>query len=1085
MRLRVLWFVVPVLVVAVVVAAVVLTSGGGGEVAEVEPAAEVEAEVEAGEEAVEEERPEVAEEPAEVVEEPAEVAEEPAEVAEEPAGVAETEEAEVTPEPAAEEPSPCENGIVVENLQENPGLVRDCEALLASRDALAGEGSLNWDAGQPITEWDGVRLSGEPRRVSGLDLEGSGLRGHIPAELGRLFGLRELRLNDNQLTGPIPTSLGSLQALRSLWLQSNALSGPIPPELGALSALGHLALSHNRLTGPIPAALEALARLERLHLAHNSGLTGCVPLPLRHVAENDVVDLDLPDCPPPACNNGVVVPNPADNPGLVADCVILLTVENTLTGVSSIPWSLASPISHWKGVTVDGAPPRVRRLDLSRRVFRGRILPQLGGLTALETLDLGHNALTGSIPAELGRLSGLRELRLQDNQLTGPIPAELGILAHLERLHLGENPGLTGCVPWPLKHIPENDSATLDLPNCPPPPCANGVTIPSPADNPRLVRDCTVLLLAGPLLAGDANLNWGAETVITAWEGITIGGDPAGVRGLALPSSGLTGHIPWQLGSLPELRVLRLHDNQLSGAIPAQLATLAGLQRLELHDNQLDGELPQALGSLGALQSLDLSGNRLTGRIPAELGYLGALQSLRLSDNRLTGTIPVGLGYLVGIEELSLGGNAGLTGCIPSRLWDAAETDLASLSLSDCPPPSPSPPLPTLELELELCENGIAVEDPEGNPRLVQACAALLAAKDALAGEGRLNWDAGTPIREWDGFSIVSVGRPVISLDLESHGLTGHIPPVLGSVPDLFYLRLSGNRLTGPIPPELGLLHSLRALWLSGNQLTGPIPPELGLLRGLGSLWLNHNELMGQIPAALGSLTNLGELVLSDNLLTGPIPPALLSIRHLSSVSLGGNPGLTGCQPSAHYVWHDYDPETDPAVCTGEPRTELCENGAAVPDPGDNPDLVADCAVLLTIRDPLAGAAVLDWDADRPITTWEGITIGGDPPRVIALALPSRGLRGHLPPGLSRLRGLRELRLEDNRLISPIPFGLRALDSLESLELHSNKLIGPNPGRPRGPAPPGIPHSARQPTARPDPSDADIREYPGTPVAGE
>ena len=232
------------------------------------------------------------------------------------------------------------------------------------------------------------------------------------------------------------------------------------------------------------------------------------------------------------------------------------------------------------------------------------------------------------------------------------------------------------------------------------------------------------------------------------------------------------------------MQELRLDGNQLTGTIPMQLRTLFSLRYLGLQDNQLEGAIPAALGSLGALRSLLLSGNELAGAIPAELGYLVAL------------------------EQITLGGNRALTGCVPPALRDVDEHDLAGLGLPDCPP---LPPLPTLELELELCENGIAVENPERDPALVRACAALLAAKDALVGEGRLNWDAGTPIREWDGFQIGSAGGRVISLDLESRGLTGHIPPVLGSVPDLFYLRLSGNHLTGRIPPELGRCLACRA----------------------------------------------------------------------------------------------------------------------------------------------------------------------------------------------------------------------------------------------------------------------------------
>ena len=37
-------------------------------------------------------------------------------------------------------------------------------------------------------------------------------------------------------------------------------------------------------------------------------------------------------------------------------------------------------------------------------------------------------------------------------------------------------------------------------------------------------------------------------------------------------------------------------------------------------------------------------------------------------------------------------------------------------------------------------------------------------------------------------------------------------------------MRLGSNGLTGPIPPELGSLASLESMDLSSNELTGPIP---------------------------------------------------------------------------------------------------------------------------------------------------------------------------------------------------------------------------------------------------------------------
>ena len=190
----------------------------------------------------------------------------------------------------------CAAGAAVPAPAANPGLVRDCETLLAIRDALAGGAELDWSADRPIAEWDGVELSGAPPRVSSLKLVERGLSGVIPSEFGRLTQLRELDLGFNYLTGVIPPELGGLTQLSILWLVNNYLHGIIPPELSQLANLQVLDLGLNQLTGAIPAELGQLANLKRLDLSPNP-LTGCIPTALQEFRESrDLGSLRLPDC---------------------------------------------------------------------------------------------------------------------------------------------------------------------------------------------------------------------------------------------------------------------------------------------------------------------------------------------------------------------------------------------------------------------------------------------------------------------------------------------------------------------------------------------------------------------------------------------------------------------------------------------------------------------------------------------------------------------------------------------------------------------------------------------------------------------
>ena len=105
----------------------------------------------------------------------------------------------LTPEQA------CANGVAVSEPEAHPGLVADCEALLRAKDALRGDASLDWGGGLAVADWEGVAVSGEPPRVTGLDLRGKWLTGSIPRELRRLR-LSEVRLGGNALTGCVPSA---------------------------------------------------------------------------------------------------------------------------------------------------------------------------------------------------------------------------------------------------------------------------------------------------------------------------------------------------------------------------------------------------------------------------------------------------------------------------------------------------------------------------------------------------------------------------------------------------------------------------------------------------------------------------------------------------------------------------------------------------------------------------------------------------------------------------------------------------------------------------------------------------------------
>ena len=120
----------------------------------------------------------------------------------------------------------------------------------------------------------------------------------------------------------------------------------------------------------------------------------------------------------------------------------------------------------------------------------------------------------------------------------------------------------------------------------------------------------------------------------------------------------------------------------------------------------------------------------------------------------------------------------------------------------------------------------------------------------------------------------------------------------------------------------------------------------------------------------------------------------------------------------------------------------------AIAVPANNPGLLADREHLLALKRALENQEMrpLNWSAGTATTGWEGVTIGGTPPRVTTLDLSERGLRGYVSGWLGGLSELTELRLDGNRLNETIPSKLSRLTKLTHLYLAGNNFQECVPG---------------------------------------
>ena len=562
-------------------------------------------------------------------------------------------------------------------------LVEDCEALLASEATLVGTGTaLDWDTATAMTGWTGVGVSNG--RVNALALNGHGLAGSVPAELGDLSGLKVLYLDGNSLTGSIPAKLGALSGLTSLRLDDNSLSGSIPAELGALSGLKVLQLDDNSLTGSIPAELGALSGLTSLRLDDNSltgsipaelgdlpslvafrlsgnSLEGCIPVALRRHAETinpQKNNVDLPECP----GVPVLTLTPGDEEIAASWSV---PAGGTPTGYD-VEYKLSSA-SDWTDAEYTGTDTTATIGSLTNgseyevRV-RARTATDTGGWSAVATAMPVPNVVPDFGTATVANQSYALGTKITDLELPAATggngtlvyalspdpPAGLSFDAGTRTLSGTPSAGHAATTyTYKVTDADSNtaasdaDSLTFTIEvqfGCAGSTAVGGSSVTSGA----LVEDCEALLASEATLVGTGTaLDWDTATAMTGWTGVGVSNGR--VNALALNGHGLAGSVPAELGDLSGLKVLYLDGNSLTGSIPAKLGDLSGLTFLQLDDNSLSGSIPAELGALSGLTSLRLDDNSLTGSIPVELGNLSSLNFLQLQRNSLEGCIPVAL----------------------------------------------------------------------------------------------------------------------------------------------------------------------------------------------------------------------------------------------------------------------------------------------------------------------------------------------------------------------------------------------------------------------------------------------------------
>ncbi|TYH13681.1 hypothetical protein ES288_A06G158300v1 [Gossypium darwinii] len=241
----------------------------------------------------------------------------------------------------------------------------------------------------------------------------------------------------------------------------------------------------------------------------------------------------------------------------------------------------------------------------------------------------------------------------------------------------------------------------------------------------------------------------------------------------------------------------------------------------------------------------------------------------------------------------------------------------------------------------------------------------------------------------------------VDSIFLKGQDLPSVLPPSLVKLPYIRQVDFSRNYLSGTIPPAWTST-KLEVLSASINRLSGPIPKYLGNITTLRVLSLESNMFFGPIPPRLGNLVNLEKLI-SD----------MTNSEKMKSWSNGGT--------EFSYV------DTDLIFFVGD-YSVLNANYLT----GELPQALTQ----LTKLTELIGSNNFIGRIPNIYGNWTQLQ---------KLQISASGFEGPIPPSISSLTNLTELRISDlNGGVSQFPF-LRNMKDLERLMLRSCNIYGEVP----------------------------------------
>lgn len=115
--------------------------------------------------------------------------------------------------------------------------------------------------------------------------------------------------------------------------------------------------------------------------------------------------------------------------------------------------------------------------------------------------------------------------------------------------------------------------------------------------------------------------------------------------------------------------------------------------------------------------------------------------------------------------------------------------------------------------------------------------------------------------------------------------LSGVIPPEIGNLGNLQFIRLFSNRIRGTIPTSISKCTKLIELMLYDNRLSGTVSSEISTLPNLAVLQLQTNRLRGSGVVLRPEQLMLDTVDISENLFSGTLPDSFFAAPNLRRIA--------------------------------------------------------------------------------------------------------------------------------------------------------------------------------------------------------